>query len=381
MAAVGRRRAKDLSLPAGVRLIGERLFWQPSSARERQERREKALPASVPLGAAVRVRGRLVLTTAQGKAWAELSGVNDTAEDGTVGQLVQIWKRDAIGVKADGSPRSPDTIRTYRYAIPAVLKRFGNARYGRSNIEAANGKAIGPADIKRFIRSGSSKAMGNLYLAVLNNAFVHTIGEGFTVYNPCEDVAKNGLRGRTRAPAPWEFECLRTLAKLREGLIMDFEKITGDRIREVLRILRAHGGAEGIIVTRKGGKVEVWDWTPSLRSIWDEALKIPGATPFPKSPLFPGRRGKPFTYSGFNTAWQALKVRTNHELAAGIVDPDTLELHPGLAIDNLHFHDWRSKVHDDAVDKKRDGAEQIGDTKQVASRHYARRPVRKVPLE
>jgi hypothetical protein len=135
-------------------------------------------------------------------------------------------------------------------------------------------------------------------------------------------------------------------------------------------------------VARKGGKVEVWKWTPALRRIWDEALKLPGATPFPKSPLFPARGRKPLSYSGFNTAWQALVKKANAELAgAGLVDPDTLERHAGLAIEDLHFHDWRSKVHDDAVDKKRDGAEQIGDTKAVATRHYDRRPKLKIPLE
>jgi hypothetical protein len=64
-----------------------------------------------------------------------------------------------------------------------------------------------------------------------------------------------------------------------------------------------------------------------------------------------------------------------------VVDVDTLERHDALVIDDLHFHDWRSKTHDDARDKGRKGHEQIGDTEAVAVRHYSRRPTSKLPLE
>lgn len=383
MPSVGRRRTKELQLPAGVRPIGARLFWQPTSARERDERKEKGLPASVPLGIAVRVRGRIVLTTSQGKAWADLAGVLDgEAADGSVGALLLQWKRSANGLplKPNGKPRAAGTIKSYKATIPHVLERFKDARYGKTSIEASRGQAIGPADIQRFVATFPSKSIANIALAVLSNAFGHGIREGRTVYNPCEHVVKNGMYGRTRQFRPWEEEALRTLARPLVGLIMDFEGITGDRINEILAILRADLTPDGIDVHRKGGKVETWRWTPELRRIEREAAQLPGATPFAKSPLFPGRRGKAFTYSGFNTAWQALKAETNELLAAGITDPDTLELHAGLAIEDLHFHDGRSKVHDDAIDAGRDGAEQIGDTEQVARTNYARRPPQKTPL-
>lgn len=383
---VGRRRTKHLQLPLGVRLLGRSLFWQPTKDGDRVDREQRGLPTSVPLGPAVFAKGQPVLTKSQALKWVELAGMDeDLGGEDTVGYLVKVWKRDAIGIKADGSPRAAETIRSYKYAVPAVLERFGAARYGKTEHDASRGKALGPADIKRFIRACPRKGMANIYLAVLNNSFVHGIGEGFTVYNPCEDVAKNAMKSRRRSPAPWEFECLQTLAKLREQLLLEMVRVCGDRIREMLGILRADGSAEGITIRRKGGKVETWRWSPRLRWIWEEALKLPGATPFAKSPLFPARRGRPLSYSGFNSMWQALKLKTNAALAGGVLDLGDDEIFPkvfpGLVIEDLHFHDWRSKTHDDARDQGRKGHEQIGDTEAVAVRHYARRPTSKAPLE
>jgi len=310
-----------------------------------------------------------------------VSGYEDAkAADGTVGELLALWKREGIERKPNGKPRSHWTVKSYRAALPAVEERFGATRYGKTELEASRGRALGPADIQEFVAECESPSMGNLYHAVLMNTFGYAIRRGRTVYNPCEKVVKNGLDPRTREPREWEVEALSTLARPLLALMMDYEGITGDRVTEILEILRAHCVADGIRIRRKGGKWETWEWTPELRRIFNEAAKLPGATPFAKSPLFPGRRGKRFSYSGFDSAWQALKCKANAELARGIVDPDTLKLHPGLAILDLHFHDLRSKTHDDAEDAGHEGHEQIGDTKAVAKKHYARREKRKTPL-
>jgi hypothetical protein len=69
--------------------------------------------------------------------------------------------------------------------------------------------------------------------------------------------------------------------------------------------------------------------------------------------LFPNTRGDAYAYGGFNTAWTKLKAETNAALA---------ECDVQLRIDDLHFHDLRSKAHDDAEDEGRPGHGLLGNT-------------------
>lgn len=371
MPRVGRRREKDIGLPKGVRPIGERLFWQPPTARERKERREKHLPGSVPLGAIVRVRGRIELTKSQRAKWSEVSGYNDAkAEPGTMAELFALWRKEGLYKDEQGKLRADPTVKVYRSALKALEKKFSAVRYGKTDNEASRGEAIGSADIQAWVREGG-RAMENTCLAVLSNVFDHAILAGSTTYNPCLVVVPNAQNARTREPAEWEVECLRVLAEPVIGLMMDFESISAWRVKSIIRLQRVQRTAEGIASTMKGGKRLVLEWTPELRRIMNEADELPAATAFPASPVFPSRRRRAFSYSGFHRAWNDLIERTNAELA-GCEIP--------LKIEDLHFHDLRSKAHDDAEDAGRRGHDLLANTPKVAERHYSRRARRVRPL-
>lgn len=365
MLAVGRKRSKNLRLPAGVMPRGDRWYWQPTSKRERDERKAKGLPGSIALGKAD--------TRAAREKWAEVSGFRDaTDEPGSVAELLRLWQRDGLLKQPNGELRADSTVTKYRRSIPVLLEQFGAARYGKTNIEASRGQAIGTADIQSFVAGSPTPALANIHFAVLDNAFQHGIRVGRTTYNPCQDVVKNASNAREREPMPWEVECLRTLASPLLGLLMDYESITGWRISDILSLARAQLTADGVKHRhQKRGKRQLWEWTPELRRIVAEAASLPGATPFPASPVFPGRRGKQTSYRVFDEQWQALKRRTNAELAACDVT---------LSIEDLHFHDLRSKAHDDAEESGIEGHTFLGNTAGVARRHYRRREQKVRPL-
>lgn len=371
MLAVGRRRTKNLHLPAGVRPIGSSLFWQPTSEREREERKAKGMPASAPLGPIFRVRGRIELTKAQYRQLAELSG-RDAAPDaaGTVAEILAMWERDGLEVQPNGVRRSENTIKQYRACLPALREKFGACRYGKTEHDASRGLAIGTATIQEWVVEGS-KGSKNKALAVLSNAFDLGIRKGKTTYNPCRDVAPNAQEARTRVPAEWEVECLGAMATPLMALMMDFEAITGWRVMDIVRLQRAQLTADGVRARHKRNKRSRWEWTPELRRIIAAAEKLPGATAFPASPVFPTRHRRAYSYSGFNRAWNALIASTNAVLADCAVK---------LRIEDLHFHDLRSKAHDDAEEMGREGHDLLGNTPRVASKHYARREQRRRPL-
>lgn len=362
---VGRKRTKNLRCPPGVFPRGDVWHWQPTSKRERDERKAKGLKVSVRLGPSGSKEAR--------EKWAEVSGFRDVQEaPGTVAELLTLWERDGIQKRPNGLPRAESTIQQYRDAIPFLREKWGTCRYGRTGNEASKGLAIGTVDIQDFIANFKSKGMANRYYAVMDNTFTFAISKGKTTYNPCADATKNAQQAREREVLPWEVECLRTLANQFYGLLMDLEAITGWRIGQILKLQRSAITPDGIRITRKlrkgqKGKTELWEWTPELRRIVAEAAKLPGATPFPASPLFPGRRGRHTTYNAFKQGWQKLRKRANAMLLP-------------LVIEDLHFHDLRSKAHDDAEDAGLEGHLFLGNTEAVADRHYARRERRKKPL-
>jgi hypothetical protein len=381
----------DTRRPEGVIEKKGRWYWRPTSERERLERARKGLPETVPLGAAGSDAAR--------KKWAEVTGRREsTAAAGTVSELLGAWARldekgrpaegAPIWTKDNGKPRSSGTVKQYAWAIRKVLMpRFGAMRYGKTAIEAASGRAIGTVDVQRLVADiGTTSA--NVYVACLSSVFMWAKRNGRTTYNPCEDVAKIAQEGRTRAARAWEVECLGAMAEAtgrdRLALQIDFESISGWRACDILSLTRKQLTPEGIrSVAQKNGKRVLLQWNEDLKRIVREALELPGAQRagvFPLSPVFASRRGGKVSGPAFWDAFRTLVERTNEILAAGVVDPATLERHAALAIEDLGFHDLRSKAGDDAAEAGQDIHEFLGNTPAVAAKHYARRERKIVPL-
>jgi site-specific recombinase XerD len=383
MPRVGRRRTKHLHLPLGVRPRGKRLYWQPSTETDRVARAQKGLAIEVALGPFVIVRGRIEMTLEQRKTWAALTGRSEHRDAaGTVGELLTLYDTSgAIEKRPNGRPLAKGTVKAYRWQLPAIRERLGAARYGKTEFEASRGEAIGTAQIQRFINDSGSYASQRL--AVLSNAFNHAIREGLTTYNPCDKVISPAQDPRTRAPLEWEVEAFGAMAPPVVDLVLAFKNIHGWRISKIIGLQRKNLHADGIRpVPDKGGKPEVWNYSPESRRILAAAESLPRATKFPASPIFPSSTGRAYSYSGIYAAWRTLAEETNAALAEGVIDLSVAggQLWPGLQIEDLHMHDVRSKAHDDAEDMGREGHELLGNSEHVADEHYARREKRRTPL-
>jgi len=375
--------------PAGVIERKGRWYYRPTSERERLERRQKGLPETIPLGAAESVEARM--------RWAELTGRREPVAGGhgTVEELIRLWlapgangKPAALVVKENGRRRAESTVRQYRWiAEKVLLPRFGRMRYGKTAIEASRGAAIGTVDVQAYIAEiGTTTA--NVGTACLSSIFMWAKRTGRTTYNPCDGVAKIMQEGRGREPLAWEVESLGAMAEAlgrrRLALMIDFESISGWSACDILGLQRRQFTHEGIRMARqKTGQRMLLQWSDDLKRIVGEALELPGARRagvFPLSHVFASRSGKRVSGSTFWAEFRRLVERVNATLAAGVVDPHTLEAHERIAIEDLGFHDLRSKAGDDARDAGIDMHEFLGNTAAVANRHYARRERKVVPL-
>lgn len=372
-----------------------RWYYRATSAKERADRLKNGLPETIPLGVANSEEAR--------KKWAELRGYRaeaaTPADRGRVTEILCEFKAHGLAKKPNGKPRAPKTIVDYTLSIDKVLiPRFGAMRYGRTEFEASRGEAIGTVDVQRFARTLKDATgkptpfAANRHVAALSAAFRWAISEGLTTYNPCTGVARNAEEPRDREPLPWEVECLRTMADTLQsalmGLLMDFEAIHGWRVSDVLNLDLRQCTAEGIRLKQgKSGKRQLWTWSEESRRIVREALKLPGAVraarlaesqgnvvkgAFPLQAVFPSRSGKPLTLSGFESNWSRLRETTNAALG---------ECEIPLRIEDLHFHDLRSKAGDDAEEAGFNIADFLGNDKAVAERHYARREKVVLPLD
>jgi hypothetical protein len=371
MPSVGRKRQKNFNCPAGVRPIKGRWYWQPTSHAERRERKAKGLPASVPLGKAGSIAAR--------RKWAELTGLVEEQKPGTIGELLTKFEDGPIKTQRTGLARSENTVKQYRWRIPAIRARFGTAVYARTELDILRGKGTSAGDIQRFITESGS--LGRPYLAILDGAFHNAVLCGLTTYNPCEPVYAPRGKARTREPLEWEMECLgtwRCRTSPADHRIQAPHRLPDQR--DPARAPARHDG-EGHPAHGEGRQDRALRLVARPARRRGRRRAAAARVALPKSPLFPNSRGRAYTYSGWDHAWQDLKAATNAALADGVIDVDTLERHAALAIEDLHVHDVRSKVHDDAEEMGREGHEQLGNTEGVADRHYSRREKLRRPLK
>jgi integrase len=225
-------------------------------------------------------------------------------------------------------------------------------------------KTIKPTDVYAFrdlltARSGAVQA--NQHLALFKHICTKAIEWGALTTSPARDVRKNPVKARTRYVTDAEVTAVHALASPMLRCAIDLAFLTGLRRGDLLRLTRAHCQDDGMhVATSKTGRALIIAWSPELRAVVETAKRI---KPHFRQHILATRSGKPFSSSGFSTAWQRLMVAAKK-----------------AGIERFHFHDLRSKSASDSVDLV-EASERLGHSSiDLTRRVYRRKPVKVQPL-
>lgn len=406
-------------LPPGLRKIGSRYYWQPTSLKEKARRKSEGLPVSVALGEDLR---------AARKAWGKLQGsefLRGESAGMTAELLLQFRDEYLVSVKrlpgGRTKPRyAPDTQRSYRWTIDnTLLPAFGELPYAKFEAEAAlnPGALLSSMKLQAWISEQERFAEANRALAVLSKCFGCAKLWGKTTYNPCIGVERLLTEPRGRDVEPWEVQALLVAAELcspklpplpdrRPGepnrpalcacgcgggfelydsqdrarryarghssqgahngrmlsLMVRFADASGASGQDCRGLRREHATARGVAITRgKTGTRRVTAWSDEMRDIIAQALDM---GPPVRGAIFCNRKGGAFSATAFQQAWKKL-IRRARRLTAEAGLPALLD---------LKFHDIRKKAGNDAMEQGQEMHEFLGNTKEVARTDYKLRP-------
>lgn len=165
----------------------------------------------------------------------------------------------------------------------------------------------------------STPNMTNRCLSLLRQVFDYAVRRGRLRNNPTVGVDRLPENQRDRLISPEEFKHIYEKADARLQVIMDLYFLTGQRVKDVLRIRRADIGPEGIYFKQqKTDQKLLVRWTPELREVVDRAKNLSGNVA--ALTLLHNSRGKP---PGYLTIWKQWHRAT---ALAGVTDAQMRDL-------------------------------------------------------
>jgi integrase len=200
----------------------------------------------------------------------------------------------------------------------------------------------------------------NRLVALLSGVFAWADEDGWCTYNPCLGVRRNDEAPRERPVTQDDRDAIAAVAPMPYRLMLRLSEATGMRLTDV-RLLRIQQlTPDGLDVKQsKRGFEQLWEMTPAVKAILDEAARAPGRAR--SMFVFPRRDGKPYTEDGI------AKQRQRALRAAGLVD--------------LHHRDIRKAAINEAKAAGANATEFAGHHDERTTRkHYVNGPVRVKPI-
>lgn len=200
----------------------------------------------------------------------------------------------------------PNTASQYRTAAKRLAKVF--AEFAPQEVR--------PKHVAKFMESMEGKPnMGNRCLSVLKQVFHYALRREIVDSNPAIGAERLPEKTRDRLVSLAEYEAIYAKAGPRLQVIMDLALLTGQRIGDVLGIMRADLSDTGIrFRQQKTGKRLTVAWTAELREVVARAKALHGNVV--ALTLLHNRRGKKPDYRTIRDQWdkacRAAKVEDAH---------------------------------------------------------------------
>jgi integrase len=298
MRSMGRRRKHNTDMPARVYLQNGWWFFVPKTGPKVKLAKEADRSDAL-------------------RAYADLMDARPRA--GTVGDLLDRYRREILPAKG------VKTRREQERQIGKLAAVFGAVAVG----------GVTSTHIAQYLDASEAKVSANREIALLSHAYTKAVRWGLVQTNPCRGVERNKEKPRDRYIAHEEFIVVMEAAPAMVAVMMALAYLTGQREGDLLRLRRSAITADGLLFQQgKTGKRLLIHWTPALRWAVEQAGKL---QPDGIGSLWvvAQRDGKPYSESGFMTAWQKHIRRCHTE---------------GLIAERFTFHDIRAKAGSDAKD-------------------------------
>ncbi len=184
-------------------------------------------------------------------------------------------------------------------------------------------------------RGQKAPTAANRELEILSHVCTMAVEWGAMDLHPLQGLSRIARPPRTRYVTDDEYLFVHSLASPMVRCVLDLALLTGLRRGDIFRLERRNQSDAGIeIRTSKTGAALLFEWTPALRNVVKDALRLP---PQVRAFIVCNRKGKPYTKNGFDSVWARLMQKAT--------DPKREK-----QIERFQFRDLRRKSASDEVD-------------------------------
>lgn len=156
-------------------------------------------------------------------------------------------------------------------------------------------------------RGEKAPTAANRELQLLSHVCTMAFEWGAMELHPLRGLRKISIPQRERYVTDAEYLHVHSLATPMVRCVMDLALLTGLRRGDIFKLRRNNMTDAGIeIKTGKTGARLLFEWTPALRQVVKDALKI---QPQVRAWIVCNRKGKQFTKNGFDSVWSRLMAK------------------------------------------------------------------------